>query len=81
MDAQVIGTLQEGKWISICAGLGFYLPESLYAAAKACAVGTGRIQFATVLEDGTPFWGTREDCLKVSNMVAWITPRKEGCDA
>jgi hypothetical protein len=74
-NPHVYGPLTEGAWINVGFGMGFYVPQPAFDECKRIARETRIIQFLTVTRDGTPFHGTRDECLdKGFGCVAWITP-------
>jgi len=79
-DAMNLGPIEQGHYIQIGLGTGFYIPESDYEAAQSRANEMRQVQFVGVTRAGIPIHGTRDEIHanpESAGLVAWIFPKHD----
>ncbi|HTH42865.1 MAG TPA: hypothetical protein VL498_06855 [Terracidiphilus sp.] len=74
----ILGPLNEGHYVQVGIGLGFYVPEADFETVQRLANETRKVQFLSVDRLGRPLYGSREDLLNnpdCAGVIAWIVPR------
>lgn len=73
-----LGPLNDGHYVQVGLGFGFYVPESDYQELQRLANTTGRIQFLGITRDGNPLYGSRDAITAhpdSAGCIAWIVPK------
>lgn len=74
----IFGPLNDGHYVQVGMGLGFYVPEADFQIVQRLANESRKVQFLSVDRLGRPLYGSRDELLtnpECAGVIAWIVPR------